>query len=187
MNWNRSATIGLAKVACQFCDGQGLTYIIRGVPAPCGCVLRAIFRACYARFRHCVTKEKFLSKVSLVPCLGKDTRRTYVRMDEDYICDFSNISRHALTSYEYNIFRYHFLLGADWRLCCRQMKVERGDYFHTLYRIQRKLGRAFREMEPYALFPVDEYFGSQPIKQTVAIMPKPPKPQPVHPPLRKIA
>ena len=31
-------------------------------------------------------------------------------------------------------------------------------FFHTLYRMQHKLGRAFSETEPYALFPTDEYF-----------------------------
>jgi hypothetical protein len=27
-----------------------------------------------------------------------------------------------------------------------------------VYRIEQKLGRVFRELEPYALFPVNEYF-----------------------------
>jgi hypothetical protein len=49
-------------------------------------------------------------------------------------------------------------LGGDWRLSCRQLHVDRGSFFHTVYRIQEKLGRAFAEVEPYALFPLDEYF-----------------------------
>ena len=59
---------------------------------------------------------------------------------------------------EHRIFRYHYLLGADWKLCCRKMKIERGAFFHEVYRIEQKLGRTFRELEPHALFPVDEYF-----------------------------
>jgi hypothetical protein len=27
-----------------------------------------------------------------------------------------------------------------------------------VYRIEQKLGRVFRELEPYSLFPLDEYF-----------------------------
>ena len=27
-----------------------------------------------------------------------------------------------------------------------------------MYRIEQKLGRVFRELEPYPLFPLDEYF-----------------------------
>ncbi len=50
------------------------------------------------------------------------------------------------------------MLGADWRLCERKLKLDRGNFFHTIYRIEQKLGRAFRETQPYGLFPVDEYF-----------------------------
>ena len=39
------------------------------------------------------------------------------------------------------------------------LKMDRGTFFHAVYRIQQKLGRVFREVEPYALFPLDEYFG----------------------------
>ena len=36
--------------------------------------------------------------------------------------------------------------------------MDRGMFFHAIYRIEQKLGRKFRELEPYALFPLDEYF-----------------------------
>ena len=88
MNWDRSETIALAKEFCVYCKGEGQRSVRKGHPTPCNCVLRAIFRACYARFRHCVTKEKFMSKVSLVPCRGKDQKQTYARLDEDYMADF---------------------------------------------------------------------------------------------------
>jgi hypothetical protein len=50
------------------------------------------------------------------------------------------------------------LLGADWKLCSRKLGIDRGNFFHAVYRIEQKLGRVFRELEPYPLFPVDEYF-----------------------------
>ena len=56
------------------------------------------------------------------------------------------------------MFRYHFLLGADWKLCTRKLDIDRGNFFHAVYRIEQKLGRVFRELEPYSLFPLDEYF-----------------------------
>jgi hypothetical protein len=59
---------------------------------------------------------------------------------------------------EHRLFRYHFLLGADWKLCARKLSVDRGNFFHAVYRVEQKLGRAFRELQPYALFPLDEYF-----------------------------
>jgi hypothetical protein len=187
MNWDRSETIALAKEACGTCKGQGQAPARRGRTKPCNCVLRAIFRACYARFRYCVTKEKFMSRVSLVPCHGKDQKMTYARLDEDYICDFSKICRRSLDNFDYNILRYHFLLGANWRLCCRQMKIDRGTYFHSLYRIQGRLGRVFGELKPYRLYPISEYFAGTIDRTNLAIMPLPRKRKPVLPPFRKSA
>ena len=187
MNWDRSETIALAKEFCTYCKGEGQRSIRRGRPTPCNCVLRAIFRACYARFRHCAMKEKFMSKVSLVPCRGKDRKMIFARLDEDYICDFQLVSRRSLTEFEHQVFRNHFILGADWRLCCRQMKIDRGTFFHAVYRIQQKLGRVFRELEPYSLFPLDEYFAGKVMRTNLVMMPEPLKPQPVQPPLRRSA
>jgi hypothetical protein len=36
--------------------------------------------------------------------------------------------------------------------------MDRGNFFHAVYRIEQRLGRMFRELEPYSLFPLDEYF-----------------------------
>jgi hypothetical protein len=80
------------------------------------------------------------------------------RKNEEFSADFYLISKRTLTGEEFRIFKYHFLLGADWRLCCRKLKTDRGDFFHSVYRIEQKLGRAFRETRPFALYPIDEYF-----------------------------
>jgi hypothetical protein len=37
--------------------------------------------------------------------------------------------------------------------------MDRGNFFHAIYRIERILGRAFSEIQPYPLYPLDEYFG----------------------------
>lgn len=162
MRWTRSDTIGLAKVSCAHCHGYGLRTGLRGKESPCNCVFRAIFRACYARFRQCAAKEKYMSRVSLELCSGgKDGRRTFSRKTEDYLADFSLISRRILTEFDYAVFRYHFLLGADWKLCCRRLNIDRGTFFHAVYRIEQQLGRTFRELEPYGLYPLDEYFGGK--------------------------
>ncbi len=186
MKWDRSETIGLAKAHCVLCKGKGLKLNVNK-RAPCNCVLRAIFRACYARFRRCVEQEKFMSTASLVPYEGKEQKRSYSRLDEEYISDFCLVSRRSLTPSDYAIFRNHFLLRADWRLCCRQMKVDRGDFFHAVYRIQQILGRVFRELQPYSLFPLDEYFAGKITKPKVVMMPRPTRPRPVQPPLKKSA
>lgn len=159
MNWDRSQTIALAKASCTHCHGYGLRLGRNSREVPCNCVFRAVFRACYLRFRDCANREKHLSRVQLEFCSGKESRVVYGRKTEEFMADFCLISRRTLTPMEYDVFRFHFLLGADWKLCCCRLHIDRGTFFHTVYRIEQKLGRVFRELEPYSLFPLDEYFG----------------------------
>jgi hypothetical protein len=158
MEWTRSDTIALAMQCCAHCHGLGLKLSLRGPAIPCNCVLRAVFRACYARFRHCADKEKHISQASPEFISGKDGTKTWGRKDEEYMADFCQVSRKSLDESEYKVFKYHFLLGADWKLCTRKLNLDRGTFFHTVYRIEHKLGKVFRELEPYGLYPLSEYF-----------------------------
>lgn len=74
------------------------------------------------------------------------------------MADFCLVSRRLLNDIEHQVFRFHFLLGADWKLCCHRLRLNRGYFFHLVYRVQNKLGKGFAELEPYALYPLDEYF-----------------------------
>jgi hypothetical protein len=193
-DWNRSETIALAKESCTQCRGFGLRRSSGdGHEAPCNCVLRTVFKACYSRFQSCVKKERHVSQVRFQIIGGKDRRQVWGRRDEEYIADFCLVSRRFLDSAEYRLFRFHYLLGADWRLCCRQLKMDRGSFFHEVYRIQQKLGRVYRELKPYALYPLDEYFGGTMTKALpqpsgdVLQMPAERHPGALRPPLRKVA
>jgi hypothetical protein len=193
--WNRSETIAVAKQSCTQCHGLGLRgkSSRNGSEMPCNCVLRAIFRSCYTRFQLCLAKEKRMSHARFEIIGGPERRAMWGRKDEEFVADFCLVSRRVLNDYEHRIFRLHFLLGADWRLCCRQLKMDRGSFFHDVYRIEQKLGRAFREIRPYALFPLDEYFGPvvrkefSPDTKRVLCMPKEKKPRPLKPPLKRAA
>ena len=159
MEWTQSDTLALAAPQCNACIGLGLRVARRGSMAPCNCVLRAIFRACFHRYRDVTNREKYLSRVSFTwgDC-ARARLGTWGRKDEEYAADFCLVSRRTLTELEHRIFRQHFLLGADWKLCCQRLQMDRGNFFHGVYRIEQKLGRVFRELEPYALFPVSDYF-----------------------------
>jgi hypothetical protein len=159
MQWTRSETLALAQQSCSYCLGLGLRPGRAGASTPCNCVFRAIFRACYARFRQCTSKEKYISRVSLESNPGRQRKSVWGLKNEEFIADFCLVSRRTLNDHEYKVFKFHFLLGADWKLCCRKLNIDRGTFFHDVYRIQQKLGRTFRELEPYPLFPVDQYFG----------------------------
>lgn len=74
------------------------------------------------------------------------------------MADFVLVSRRTLDERHHKIFQYHFLLGADWKLCCRRLGMSRGNFFHAVYRIEQRLGKAFYELEPYALYPPRDYF-----------------------------
>lgn len=158
MQWNRSNTIGLAVASCTTCHGDGMRIVHKRRETPCHCVFRAIFRACYNRFRECVAMGDHTKSVSMEPGGRRAGVRSYSRKREEFIADFSLVSRRVLDDADYRIFRYFFLLGADWKLCCRQMKMDRGNFFHMVYRIEQILGREFANLEPYALYPLSDYF-----------------------------
>jgi len=168
MKWNRQDVVGLAEDGCTTCFGNGTRNLTRnsrnlqhGTTPPCNCVYRAIFRDCYARFKYCVQNTRHISAARLERIPGAvNGPRAYGRKNEEFTADFCNVSRRVLDDpLEYRLFRYHFLLGADWKACCRRLNMDRGAFFHSVYRIQQKLGRAYRELRPYSLYPLNEYFG----------------------------
>jgi hypothetical protein len=107
------------------------------------------------------------------------------------MADFCLVSRRTLDDFEYKVFKFHFLLGASWKLCIGRLGIDRGNFFHAVYRIEQKLGRVFRELEPYGLFPLDEYFRGARLGPQAAPgfgpagmrLPAPPPPAAVRPPL----
>jgi hypothetical protein len=172
--WNRSACIGLAKVGCLYCHGNGTRLIRNDKEVPCNCTFRAIFRACLTRYRECAARQHSINTVQLQQSSGNShPKRTYSFTRGDYMADFEIIARRTLTSpgewqdvrhrayspIDWDVFKLHFLWGADWRLCCQILKIDRGVVFHSIYRVEQNLGRAYGETQPYALWPLGEYFG----------------------------
>jgi len=132
-----------------------------------------------------VNREKYLSKVTLEIHSGPDRRGTWGLKQEEYIADFLKVAKRTLNEEEYRIFNYRYLLGAEWNLCCRQLKMDRGLFHHAIYRIQQKLGHVLAEMEPYALYPVDEYFNASPLRDVVKAFPaQEEKVVPIRPPVK---
>jgi hypothetical protein len=152
---------------------------------PCNCVLREIFRACFNYFRFCVTQEPHMPQSNLEHVLGATTNYNWGLKNQEYAADFCLLTRRSLNAADYRMFKYHFLLGADWRLCCRKLHIDRGMFFHQLYRIEAKLGRVYRETEPYGLFPVYDYTDG-PKKEVVRRTPHAFKIRPIRPPLRRL-
>lgn len=155
--------LALADQACSHCFGLGRVEGRNGRARPCKCVYRAIFRVCYARFRDACRKEGHISRVSMEAAGPKHKGgKGWGMKNEEYAADFVLVSQRVLRANELGlkIFKFHFLYGANWRLCAAKLGIDRGAFFHEVYRIEAALGRAYSELEPYALFPVDAYFAS---------------------------
>ena len=93
--------------------------------------------------------------------------RLYSNVRIEYMIDFRGIARNTLTEAEYQVFRFHVMLRAEWQACCDKTGQTRGQFFHIVYRIERKLGRAYAETLPFPLFPTREYFQT-PVKSAYA-------------------
>jgi hypothetical protein len=163
--WTRGETIALADQRCCRCWGIGLRPGRAGKDRPCGCVLRAIFRICLRKFQAETAKEAPLCRLSL----GKNSQRKgslrpgmYHMRSQEYRADFVLAAKRTLgeDAHLYRVFTWHFLLGADYRLVNRKLgrPVDDRGLFHEFYKIEELLGRVFRELQPYSLWPTDEYF-----------------------------
>jgi hypothetical protein len=158
-DWDRSKTLALASHACPQCHGLGLRAGRGGKSGPCKCVLRAIFRACFHRYRHIVLcRARSGTMWPQIIWHGERRHVSWGRRNEEYTADFYLVAKRTLDQFEWSVFVGHFLLGGEWKTCCRHLRIDRGTFFHAVYRIEEKLGRVFRELRPYSLFPLDEYF-----------------------------
>ena len=74
-----------------------------------------------------------------------------------YRADFCSTVRKAIARDDIPVLNSFFLDGRDWKYCCELLKMERGAFFHAVYRIEQTGGRALMEQKPYALYPLDSY------------------------------
>jgi predicted DNA-binding protein (UPF0251 family) len=170
--WSRSLALALSLHHCQQCHGGGIL-LGRKTLRPCGCVLRAVFRICLNKYRQILVDQEgirtgavFQQMASRPLTTGTMTSRpgrthklhSWGRPMEEFLADFVHIARRALDPAEFELLRMHHLWGADWKICCRALRINRGVFFHSVYRTEQKLGRAFAETRPYSLFPLVDYF-----------------------------
>lgn len=161
VRWTRSETIALARQQCSHCFGLGLIAGRDEHSRPCRCVFRQIFRIVYHKYRNCCARDKYVARVQMERSARRTGTLNFSFRHEEFVADFELLSRRMLggpDTLAYRLFRLHFLRGADWKLCTRKLRLNRGEFFHEVYRIEEKLGRAYRETAPFALFPLDEYF-----------------------------
>jgi hypothetical protein len=92
----------------------------------------------------------------------------------EFAADVLLTVRRSLDAWHQEVFRMHYLQGLEWRDCLpllarfaarRQClgcpRVDRGNFFHSVYRLQLALGRVFIGLRPHALYPVGDYYRGQ--------------------------
>lgn len=157
--WERADTLVLADSHCRQCHGLGIVWKKQRT-APCRCVYREVFRLCYQRYLVCEFSYKPLTRLDYSWVQGRARVKIYGRKPAEYCADFCLIARRELSGLDWRVFQLRFLEQLDWQSCARILKIERGMFFQRAYAVKEVLGRVFRELKPYALFPLDEYFSS---------------------------
>jgi len=146
--FKRGSLASLADGRCMKCEGLGVIFVGCGFGHPilCNCVFRGVFRKCFYQWQHAASFQW-----------------SNIKHEEiDFAIDFEKIAVNRLTSIPAHVFRLHFLQGAPWKLCCQQMRISRGEFFHEVYRLEQRLGRVFVEMKPYGLYPIQKYLAKNP-------------------------
>lgn len=145
----RAHAVAMSSMSCARCHGGGMLWAQDGLSIrnhlswqPCACVLRAIFRACYNRYRECCEATGATGHVHLEPQQHVILPRRNGRPREEFCADFCLIAGRTLESTDLNLFRLFFLRGRPWYDCCQALGLHRGNVFHRIYVIQETLGLA---------------------------------------------
>jgi hypothetical protein len=152
-SWPRGILLAMSDPRCAECKGLG-----GEEGRPCRCVLRAIFRAVLERLARIYEHEARPMQVRHYSGNKRAPWVSYSRQSEEFAADVHLIARRTLTERQWRVFQWHYMRGWTYRQCCARLKIERGLFFHECYRIEERLGRVFRELRPYRLFPTREYF-----------------------------
>lgn len=151
--------LALSSPSCHNCHGVG-SYLANNHPVVCNCVLRSVFRRTLSKYR-----EFQLAVPWLRLNVGHDAT-AYSFPTVEFIADFERVANATLHGLEAFVMRYHFYRGFQWRECIsifthrHHVKVDRGLFFHAIYRVEQKLGRRFLLSPGAELYPVGKYLGA---------------------------
>ena len=143
--WPRGLLLSLATLDCERCHGVGMTPRICTV---CKCVLRAVFHRVFNHYSE--IQEQHQAQALLVCRSGQP--------EIEYMADVEHIARRHLTPGRWHLFREHILRRREWSEVAPEIGLDRGNFYHEVYRVEEILGKAFFETRPYGLFPPGSYF-----------------------------
>ncbi|MBM3744183.1 MAG: hypothetical protein FJW34_00125 [Acidobacteria bacterium] len=172
--------LGLANGSrwCVHCFGLGVVRFGRpGAADFCRCVLRRVFRSVWNRYEYARDIGFWNGRLTIE--LIKRGGMVAGHKDAEFAADVVLIARRELDDFHFQVFKAHFLDRLEWRDSVRVLArfvhiarmagshdlpaIDRGNFFHAVYRLEAKLGRAFLTTAPYALFPTREYYNGKAI------------------------
>lgn len=155
--------LALAAQQCPYCHGLGRVpgWGQTGPPRmgqtrSCSCVERRVFRTCLKRYYR--ERERSEKGGTRIVYRWRGGLAHFSRPSEEYQADFVLVARRVLGPRDFRIFGLYHLMGATYAAGA-PLDLDRGDFFHRVYRIEALLGRAFFALQPYPLFPLHRYFG----------------------------
>lgn len=145
--------IALAKssASCELCHGFGRS-AKRGVTCPC--VYRGIFGECLERY-HALAASDGRGRGCFIEVVHGHLTTTM--KSSEYMADFDLAARRALDQAERQVLRLFFVENKTWRACALRSQVDKGTFFHAVYRTAQRMGQ---ELARSGLWPLDEYFGA---------------------------
>ena len=159
MTEGRISEIGLAMAGCRWCGGTGRVSmgLAWRLGSRCDCTYRRVFRDCNERYR------RFRQSGEWQPVKRLTRNGWSMGMPPvEFMVDFELTAWRALRgrpAEEWAVFRHHHLGRVAWPECGCLVGLNRGDFYHAVYRVEMRVGRACMEARPYSVWP-REYFAA---------------------------
>lgn len=166
---NASEWMALSYASCKFCFGTGVRLFGVGhVETVCNCCNRGVCRSVVRAYKfYSESIGQTLRSPQLSDGSNRQARRTGGNRQAEWCADVWLCAKRNLTPRQWQIFRRHHIGGEQWN----QFGIEWGVFWHEKYRLEQILGRVFRELKPYALFPTDEYFHESSLSLSADVRP----------------
>lgn len=154
---NRGVAIANAAAKCTHCGGEG-SLRRRGY---CGCVLRAVFRICWDQYKYSAENGISLNRCCVME-ISRGGKILTGLPHAEFVADFERAVARALTPARRKLFELHFAGGLAWYDCLAKLRLDRGQFFHEVYRVEEAIGAECLK----GLYPLDQYFG---VRRVVAM------------------
>jgi len=127
-----------ANERCTYCQGTGRVKAYKATRV-CVCAYRGIARKCMDRYRIIRTSGPW-GKCSIQRSEGGGLMRGFKEVE--FLADVDLAARRVLSAEERKVYELYSVGGFAWDQCARKLGMDRGNFFHAVYSVERKLGKA---------------------------------------------